>query len=317
MTRVLVAEPSAPISAALRKFLQGAAEVQIAHYLDEAVQLIRARPPDVVIAAVSGTFDGEVLCAQVRKLAPTTAVILVYPAEDEKAAERALSQGADSFLVVPLKKPAVLATLQVVLKVRELREKIASLEEATNVPVVQGKAAAATGFNTGDEAFFKKFLLLEIKRSKRYQYPVALLMVSLDKLGELVAKDKAPEFQKATIRADVLTSIGTVIREVDLAISFGDDKYLLFLPHTPRDGSQLVAERVVKQVGKLPSFKGGSVSVGVACHDPKHASKAVVSYGALVREASVALKKAQAAGGNRIEVQPMAVPPKKNRISIG
>ena len=317
MTRVLVAEPSAPISAALRRFLQGVAEVQVAHYVDEAVQLIRARPPDVVIAAVSGTFDGEALCAQVRRLAPTTAVILVYPADDEKAPERALSQGADSFLVVPLKKPAVLATLQVVLKVRELRERVATLEEATTVPVVQGKAAAATGFNTGDEAFFKKFLLLEIKRSKRYQYPVALLMVCLDKLGELVAKDKAPDFQRASIRAEVLTSIGTVIREVDLAISFGDDKYLLFLPHTGRPGSHELAERLVKHVGKLPSFKGGSVSVGVACHDPKHAPKATVSYGALVREASIALKKAQAAGGNRIEVQPMPASAKRNRISIG
>ena len=308
MTRVLVAEPSAPISAALRKFLQGVAEVQVAHYLDEAVQLIRARAPEVVIAAVSGTFDGEALCAQVRKLAPTTAVILVYPADDEKAAERALSQGADSFLVVPLKKPAVLATVQVVLKVRELRERIAALEEATSVPVVQGKAVSAPGFNTGDEAFFKKFLLLEIKRSKRYQYPVALLMVCLD---------TAPEKSKASLRAEMLTSLGTVIREVDLAISFGDDKCLLFLPHTTRAGSHEVAQRVVKQVGKLPGYKGGAVSVGVACHDPKHAPKAAVSYGALVREASIALKKAQAAGGNRIEVQPMPATAKRNRISIG
>ncbi len=297
--------------------MHGAAEVQVAHYVEEAVSLLRARPPEVVIAAVSGTFDGEALCAQVRKLAPATAVILVYPASEDKAAQRAIAQGADSFLAIPLKKPAVLATLQAVLKVRELRERLASLEEATSVPVVQGKAASATGFNTGDEAFFKKFLLLEIKRSKRYQYPVALLMVCLDGLNERVAKDKTPEVTRAIIRAEVLSAIGTLIREVDLAIVFGEDKYLLFLPHTPREGSQMVAQRVVKKVGELASFRGGSVSVGVACHDPKHAPKAAVSYGALVREASTALKKAQAAGGNRFEVQPMAAVPKRNRISIG
>lgn len=315
MTRVLVAEPSAPISAALRKFLHGVAEVQIAHFLDEAVQLLRARPPDVVIAAVSGTFDGETLCAQVRKLAPTTAVILVYPAEDDKAAQRALEQGADSFLVVPLKKPAVLATVQVVLKVRTLRERIAELEE---VPVVQGKAASATGFNTGDEAFFKKFLLLEIKRSKRYRYPVSLLVVSLDALSEQVTQEKAPDLARASIRAEVLTALATLIREVDLAVVFGDDKYLLFLPHTAREGAQNVADRVLKTLAKSPAYKSGKASIGIACHDPKHTSpKATVSYGALLRDATTALKKAQTAGGNRSEMTPAAVPAKRNRISIG
>ncbi len=318
MKRILVAEPSAPVSAALKKFLSGTAEVQVTHFVDEASAAIRARAPDVVIAAVSGSFDGEALCAQVRRLAPTTAVILTYPAQDEKAAERAMQQGADSFLVMPLKKPAVLATVQVVLKVRRLRERIAELEEAANAPVVQGKQAGTpTAFNTSDEAFFKKFLLLEIKRSKRYQYPVALLMVSLDGLSERLAKEKSPDYLRATLRTEVLTAIGAMVREVDLALAFGEDKYLAFLPHTSREGSQLVAERIVKSVAQLPAFKGGSVSVGVACHDPKHAPKAVISYGALLREASTAMKKAQDAGGNRYEVTPMAATVKKNRISIG
>lgn len=318
MTRILVAEPSAPISAALKKFLSGTAEVQVTHFVDEASAAIRARPPEVVIAAVSGSFDGEALCAQVRKLAPTTAVILTYPAQEEKAAERALEQGADSFLVMPLKKPAVLAMVHVVLMVRRLRERVTELEEAVNAPVVQGKQAGPLApFNTSDEAFFKKFLLLEIKRSKRYQYPVALLMVSLDGLTERLAKEKAPGSLRATLRTEVLTAIGTMVREVDLALAFGEDKYLVFLPHTPRAASQLVAERVVKSISELPVFKGGSVSVGVACHDPKHSPKAVISYGALLREASTAMKKAQQAGGNRYEVTPMAVLAKKNRISIG
>ncbi len=316
MPRILVAEPSAPISAALRKFLQGAADVQVAHYVDEAVQLLRARAPDVVIASVSGTFDGEALCAQVRKLAPTTVVVLVYPAEEERAAERALSQGADSFLVLPLKKPNVLATVRVVMKVRELREKIATLEQAA-LPVVQGKVPTAAGLNTADEAFFKKFLLLEVKRSKRYQYPVALLLVSLDGLDAFVAKEKSPEFQRATILAEALVAVASLIREVDLTLPFGDDKYLVFLPHTPRAGAQLVAERIVKRLAQMKAFDGGSVSVGVSCFDPKLAPKSSVSYGALVREASQALKKAQAAGGNRFEAAPPPAGAKRSRISLG
>jgi diguanylate cyclase (GGDEF)-like protein len=215
---------------------------------------------------------------------------------------------------MPLKRPAVLANVQVVLKVRGLRERIAELEET---PVVQGKAASATGFNTSDDAFFKKFLLLEIKRSKRYQYPVSLLVLSLDALTRSAAKDQAPDFERATIRAQVLTAMGTLIREVDLAVVLGDDKVLLFLPHTPLEGAQNVAQRVLKTVSTVEILKDGRVSIGIACHDPKHAPKGAVSYGALMRDASAAMKRAKAAGGSRIEVATVTASVKRNRISIG
>ena len=84
--QVLVAEPSAPIANALRKFLEGVAEVQVVHFLDEAVQVVRAKSPDVLIASVSGSFDGEVLCSQVKKAAPETSVVLLYPPDELETA---------------------------------------------------------------------------------------------------------------------------------------------------------------------------------------------------------------------------------------
>ena len=65
--RILIAEPNAPIAAALKKFLEGWAEVQAVSYADEAVQTVRGRAPDVLIAAVHEKFDGELLASVVRK----------------------------------------------------------------------------------------------------------------------------------------------------------------------------------------------------------------------------------------------------------
>lgn len=320
--RVLVAEPSAPICNALRKFLEGRAEVQAVHYLDEAVQLVRAKPPDVVIASVSGSFDGEVLAVQLRKLVPELCLILVYPPEEDKAFDRATAVNADCFLNGPLKKPAVLNSVRAVLKLRELRlrilelagqvEKLKAQPPPSPVPKPRGP-----GVNTADETFFKKYMLLEVKRSKRYAYPVALLLVSLDKLDEYLAKESSPEFQRATIRSEVMTAISELIRDIDVAMPFAEDKYLVFLPHTPREGAGIVADRIVKKLAGLPSFEKGTASLGLASFDPGVDPTQGVSFGALVREASQALRRATESGGNKVDAPAMPAKPKKNRISMG
>lgn len=321
LPRVLVAEPSAPICNAVRKFLEGRAEVQGVHFVDEAVQLVRARAPDVVIASASGTFDGEVLVMQLRKLMPELCLVLVYPPDELKAFERATAANADCFLTGPLKKPAVLNAVRTVLKLRELRGKVielaAELERVKAQPVAP--KTKSPGVNTADEAFFKKYMLLEVKRSKRYAYPVALLLIGLDRLDAYLSNDQSPEFQRAAIRSEVLTAISQHIRDIDVAMPFAEDKYLVFLPHTPASGAQVVATRIVQRLSTISSFEKGTASVGLAAFDPKSDPKASVSFGGLVREASLALKAAQAAGGNRVESPVLKAPakPKKNRISMG
>lgn len=319
LPRILVAEPSAPLANALRKFLDGRADVQVVSYVDEAVQVVRARAPDVLIAAVSHTFDGEILAPQVRKQAPETAIILTYPpAEVERAPDRAKAAGVEGFMVGPLKQHHVLAMVQAVTRLnglanqlRGLQAKFAELKSAAPPKQSMKVKLSPVGVNAPDEAFFKKYMLLEVKRSKRYQYPVAVLLVSLDDaLGEA-----APEFQRAAIRSEALEGLSVLLRDIDVAMPFADDKYLLFLPHTPLKGCTVVAGRVVERLSKLDSFQNGTVSVGVASFDPMVNPKEQVSFGGLVRQATEALKKAQEAGGNRFFAP--EPPKKKNRISMG
>lgn len=324
LPRVLVAEPSAPICNALRKFLEGRAEVQAVHYLDEAVALLRNRPPDVLIASVSGSFDGEVLTAQARKLLPELCIILVYPPDEDRSLERATTANADCFLNGPLKRPAVLNAVRAALKLRELRlrviELVAEVEKAKSIPASVVPKPKAPGVNTADETFFKKYMLLEVKRSKRYAYPVALLIVSLDGLDKHLAKQPSPEFQRATIRTEALAALSELLRDIDVAMPFAEDKYLLFLPHTAREGALTVAQRAVQRLGGLSSFVGGTASCGLGSFDPTLDPKANVSFGGLVKDATQALKRAQEAGGGRVDAAPLpegVTKPKRSRISMG
>lgn len=320
--RVLIAEPNAPVAAALKKFLGGWAEVQVVAYADEAVQTVRGRPPQVLIAAVHERFDGELLAGVVRKLSHETAIVLTYDARDfESAPERARSAGADGFLVGPHKQHAVLGMVQAVsrlntlaVQLKQLEAKLAELKRTVKPPARKPKPP--TGLNAHDDAFFKKYILLEVKRGRRYQYPVALLVVGFDALESSLG-DSAPDFQRDAVRQESLEVLSALLRDIDVAMPFAGDKFLLFLPHTPLRGATVVASRVVEKLSRLESLPGGTASVGVACFEPKPHVKEqpAVSFGSLVREATSALKRAQAAGRARFEA-PALEKPKKNRISL-
>ncbi len=331
--QVLVAEPSVPLSSALKKFLDGTAEVTVARFLDEAVQQFHEQSPGVVVASVSSSFEGEVLCVRLKRQSPATGVVLVYPAEDAlEAPRRSAEAGADAFLVGPLKKHVVLSVVRAVWQLHQASARASRAEAELSTVKAQLLAeqqrletAVANQLRAGvkatDEAFFKKFILLELKRSKRYRYPVALLLVALDRLETHLAQQTAPELQRASIRGEALQAISVLIRDIDIAMPFGDDKYLVFLPHTPRIGAGVVAERVVERLNRLSAFPTGTASVGGACFDPAHGDgKAQVSFAALVREAGELLKRAFGQGGNRAELPDAPVASskqKKNRIVMG
>lgn len=330
--RVLVAEPSRPLSSAFKKFLEGTADVRFVRFLDEAVQAVLEEAPEVLLASVSGSFDGEVLSLRVKRHAPATSVVLVYPAEDiADAGRRAEEAGADAFLVGPLTKPVVLSVVGVArrLHLAQVRARKAEAElstakaQAADQQVRLESAIArqvGAGAQVTDEAFFKKYMLLELKRSKRYRYPASLLLVAVDRLESYLAQQAAPEVQRALVRAEAHAAIAGLMRDIDIAMPFGEDKFLVFLPHTPRAGAAEVAQRVVERLSRLSAFPAGTASVGGACFEGAHGGTTAVSFAALVREAGAMLKKASGAGGNRAELPETPRDekrPKRDRIVLG
>ena len=313
--RALVAEPSLPISNALKRFLElSGYEVAVVHFVDDAVLQSRKADPAVVFTSVSGTFDGEALCGKLKRLKPHLPVVLTYPPEELKMGDRAQAAGADAWMMGPLKLAQVSATAHAMVQLNALRVKIDQLEgELTKARTA---VAAQAGVNTHDLGFFKKFLTLEIKRSRRYQYPLAFLMIALDGLELRLLSIAQPDGVKAAIRAEALQVIGQMLRDIDLCVPFADDRLLVFLPHTPREGALIVAGRAVERLGKMKTFEGGTASVGLATYDPRAAGKAAVGFGSLMREASLNLRLAQDSGGNRVEATPAAMLPKRDRVSI-
>lgn len=320
----LIADPTVSVSGTLRKYLESAGfEVRVVHYLDEAVERIRAREPEVVFAAASHTFDGETLCQKSKSLEPAMPVVLVYPPEEDDPEPHAARAGADSYLVGPLKRAAVVSCARAMLKIKNLTETVERLEtdlrRASDSGAGAGKAEAAAatvttgGTATNDFEFFKRVLLMEVKRSRRYRYPVSFLVVALDHFTE-----RAGAMSMATRTSALAEAFGTVVkgtRDIDLCAPFGDEKFLVFLPHTPRDGALVVAGRLREALTKLQGLPHSTASIGVASFEPSGApTTAQVSFGSLMKDATEALKRAQAAGGNRVDAGGKK---SRDRISLG
>lgn len=305
--RALIADPSVPVSGVIRKYLEAAGfQVRVVHHLDEAAQRMGDADLDIVFAAATPSFDGETLCQRSKAKAPNLPVVLVYPPEEEDPEPHAAKAGADAYLVGPIKRATVVSCARSMMRIRTLQTTVEKLESDLKQRATHS-ANAATEFD-----FFKKFLLMEVKRSRRYRYPVAFLLVALDHFAEKAAHVSGTE--RTQILAEALRTVARCVRDIDLAVPFGDERFLVFLPHTPREGAMIVAGRLRDNLASLKSMPDSTASVGVASFEPGGDVKSQVSFGSLMKDATEALRKAQAQGGNAVEGGERKA---RDRISLG
>jgi diguanylate cyclase (GGDEF)-like protein len=144
---------------------------------------------------------------------------------------------------------------------------------------------------------FKTLLPMEIRRARRHGYPIAICVVSLDPLPNT-------RHVSADLVALCEPLLRAAVRDVDLAVRYGKERFLVFLPHTDLRGAEVVGRRVVEQIRNC-RFKTGGVtlmvtaSVGIA--SPRAGKSA--SFSRLIRDAHAAVKAAQLKGGDRFVVR--------------
>jgi two-component system cell cycle response regulator len=287
--RILLADESQAVAATVRKLVP-AVEIEA---VAPAAAAERAAAARFDLAIVRGTAGARVLAA-VRAADPLLPVVALFL--DRREARGHGRAGADAVLVGPLNASAVRAACALAAELRLRGERIAELEARL----------ARTAGPSRELEFLKRLLLTEVKRSRRYGYPIALALLALDE----VAPAPATRARSARV-AEVLGLVTGALREIDVAVPFSDERLLVLMPHTKDDGAIRVARRLCALVRERPRPPRLTASAGVAAHG----GDGTVSFAALVRRASDALARARAAGGDRAEA---ADPPKRrDRISIG
>ena len=157
-----------------------------------------------------------------------------------------------------------------------------------------------TGLATRGQCFER--LQEEIRRSKRLNTEVAVLMIDMDGFEALNAQSSQAFCDR------VLQEVGRIIigclRETDIAARMGGDSFAAILCDSSADGAYWVAERIRKAVegmefrlcSSMPPLKA-SVSIGLAHRSENDAEHAA----SLISLAEGRVKRAKQNGRNRIE----------------
>jgi diguanylate cyclase (GGDEF)-like protein len=136
-----------------------------------------------------------------------------------------------------------------------------------------------------DRRSAETYLRRELARARRYREPLSLVLIDLDRFGELNDRrgyafgDQAlREIAKLLVgypsTSREMTGIALCFRESDLAARIGADEFLVLLPATPRAGASLAADRFLAGLRqhRVVYRDGGPESVGLT------ATAAVVSF---------------------------------------
>ena len=312
---VLYAESNLAVAGPVRAQLERAGyQVDFAYTADAALNRARVARFDLALLGVSG-LDGESLASRVRKVDPEVAIGLLSPADDDALDWRAEAAGADASLAGTLTGANLDSVVRCLVRISALRRQlsrvppkaakaaITSVEiEVVPEPVMaaaEPKASpmAIQGASAGGFDFFRRLLLVEVHRSRRYRYPLAFLLANMDGWKERAAT--LPPKDQASFMGRVVRAVVKSVRDVDLCALYGTDRFVVFMPHTDGPGARLVANRLRDRIAAVEGeLTDMTASIGLACYD----GQGHVSYGALLREATMALRQAQSEGGNRIVV---------------
>jgi diguanylate cyclase (GGDEF)-like protein len=198
---------------------------------------------------------------------------------------------ADGLLPLPVSGSELQVRLPELVRLRELggvRVQAMRLRDGILDPL--------TGFYTFSH--FKEVLFVEVKRARRYNFPLSLALVSFDPLPRKVAAAF-----RGMLFSGLALAIRQSLRDTDYPVQYNSHHVALLMPHTDLQGALATSQRICERVEKsrLEHPKGvirPTVSVGVAgCPQPSRE----FSFAQLVKAAQDAMARATAAGGNRVE----------------
>jgi diguanylate cyclase (GGDEF)-like protein len=147
--------------------------------------------------------------------------------------------------------------------------------------------------------YLKSTLRHELKRAARFGQRVSLVMIDVDNLKSY--NDAYGHLRGSFLLKELAGLCAEQVRSFDVLAKYGGDEFTIILPQTPREGAEVVAERVRAAVANhaFALTKAGdiTVSLGVAGF-PEDGADPV----SLLRASDRALYAAKGNGRNRVEV---------------
>jgi diguanylate cyclase (GGDEF)-like protein len=238
----------------------------------EALGLIKADPPDVVILdVVLDGMDGYSVCRWLRLGESTRDIIVIMLTVKTEVKERVegLHVGADDYIPKPFDMDELEARMFAALRSRNARLELRTRNTELEGMLTRTERLAMTDALTGvfNRRRFGDMLRHEWASARRYKHSLCLLLFDVDHFKAVNDTEGHAAGDEAL--KNVALIIAGSIREVDVCARYGGDEFVLLLPHTPIENAMIVADRVRDKLGRERGGWAGSLgavtlSVGIS-----------------------------------------------------
>lgn len=142
-------------------------------------------------------------------------------------------------------------------------------------------------------------LLVEIARTARYQSPLSLLLIDLDRLKDI--NDNHGHYAGQSALRDVAAAIRAELRASDIGARWGGDEFAVVAPNTSTGSAWAMAERIRAAIAKASAKWPLTGSIGVTTIDEIDAADGI-DVETFMRSADAALYEAKHRGRNRVAI---------------
>jgi len=150
-----------------------------------------------------------------------------------------------------------------------------------------------------NKRYFLEFLDRELARSSRYDRPLSLVMIDLDKF-RLINEELGHLGGDFTLR-EIAARIKGSMRKEELFARYGGEEFTIVLPETPREGAVNVGERLVSVVNSTPfQYEDRTYTVTISVGIATTRGEKDITPSELIRRADEKLYQAKDQGRNRV-----------------
>jgi len=237
----------------------------------------RLGPDLIVMEAVLPGMSGLSVLDEIRpkRLEEMIPVLILSQKDDPRTKSLAFRRGALDYLTKPFDTDEFVSRVKALVRSKLLQEMMRL--SSTSDPLTQ----------LYNHRFVLQWLELEIERTKRYKADLSCLLMDIDGFKRINEEKGEPQGDR--ILRDFGALLSDHIRGSDVAGRLENDRFLLVLPATPKEGAVVVGKRLrdLARGKKLPTF-----CTGIASFHPRES----VDSSGFLRQAEETLIRARSVG---------------------
>jgi diguanylate cyclase (GGDEF)-like protein len=273
VSTILVADDE-PINRSLiqRRLERAGYRVLTAENGREAVERTLALLPDLVILDVMmPVMDGLEACHRIKADEATRDIPVIFlSARDETDVKvKGLLLGANDYISKPFKSEELLARVDVAMRLKHERDRLLESAAEARAHAELAQERAVTDALTGllNRYGLQRSLVREHAEARRYERPLACLMIDLDNFKSI--NDTHGHNAGDAALQQVATILIEAVRRSDMVFRYGGEEFLALLPETDLEGAAALGEKI-REAASARLFGDGqhvfmlTLSVGVA-----------------------------------------------------